>query len=327
VATCGTALGVEHLRALSKFANRLVLAFDSDEAGARAAERAFAFHQQFPVDLLVLILPAGQDPADFVLANGEGAGQVFEQLVAGAVPLVEYMIVRFFSGHELDDHEARARGIRTALERYVVPLEDEGRRGEHAAIVADRAGEKFDLVIEQLERMVRQQGGAADVAPGRPTLSRRSPQERVEREALKILVQSLPQRTRRLASLPDDRFTGAKARKALELLRTEPQDAEAAALVSAAEARSDALGRDVAGLAMEPIECGDRSLDEFAEAVFLRLEEFDLKRRADEVRKTLERINPEKHRAEHETLFEQLVKLEADRRRVREAAEAIGTDI
>ena len=48
VATCGTALGEGHFRQLSRFAQRAVLAFDSDEAGARAAERAFAFQEQFP---------------------------------------------------------------------------------------------------------------------------------------------------------------------------------------------------------------------------------------------------------------------------------------
>ena len=43
VATCGTALGEGHFRLLSRFAQQAVLAFDSDEAGARAAERAFGY--------------------------------------------------------------------------------------------------------------------------------------------------------------------------------------------------------------------------------------------------------------------------------------------
>src|ERR671919_243124 len=46
VATCGTALGEKHFALLSRFAQRAVLAFDSDDAGARAAERAFAFQER-----------------------------------------------------------------------------------------------------------------------------------------------------------------------------------------------------------------------------------------------------------------------------------------
>jgi DNA primase len=70
VATCGTALGEGHFRLASRFAQRMVLAFDSDEAGARAAERAFQFLEAYPVRPVVLILPEGQD-ADFV---GRAAG-------------------------------------------------------------------------------------------------------------------------------------------------------------------------------------------------------------------------------------------------------------
>ncbi|HEX5949667.1 MAG TPA: toprim domain-containing protein, partial [Actinomycetota bacterium] len=57
------ALGEGHFRLASRFAQRMVLAFDSDEAGARAAERAFAFLERFPIQPVVLILPEGLDPA------------------------------------------------------------------------------------------------------------------------------------------------------------------------------------------------------------------------------------------------------------------------
>ena len=70
VATCGTALGEGHFRLASRFAQRMVLAFDSDDAGARAAERAFEFVERFPVQPVVLILPEGLDPADFVDQHG-----------------------------------------------------------------------------------------------------------------------------------------------------------------------------------------------------------------------------------------------------------------
>ena len=74
VATCGTALGEGHFRLLSRFAQRAILAFDSDEAGARAAERAFAFQEQFPsVQAMVMIIPQGLDPADFVAKHGADA--------------------------------------------------------------------------------------------------------------------------------------------------------------------------------------------------------------------------------------------------------------
>src|SRR5205823_13011298 len=115
VATCGTALGEEHLKLLSKFTERVVLAFDSDEAGSRAAERAFQFHERYPVDLRVLVLPEGQDPADLVLARGEGAAEELRALLQRALPLVEYMIRRTLLGRNLDDLEERARAVQAGL--------------------------------------------------------------------------------------------------------------------------------------------------------------------------------------------------------------------
>src|SRR5207344_3407758 len=89
VATCGTALGEAHFRLLSRFAQRAILAFDSDEAGARAAERAYAFQETYPVQAVVMIMPQGLDPADFVAKEGPDA---VREAAKSARPLVEYMI-------------------------------------------------------------------------------------------------------------------------------------------------------------------------------------------------------------------------------------------
>ena len=47
------------------------MAFDSDEAGARAAERAAEFQEGFPsVQTVVMIMPEGLDPAEFIAKHG-----------------------------------------------------------------------------------------------------------------------------------------------------------------------------------------------------------------------------------------------------------------
>ncbi|MEA2554910.1 MAG: primase, partial [Actinomycetota bacterium] len=133
VATCGTALGEGHFRQLSRFAQRAVLAFDSDEAGARAAERAFAFQEQYPVQAVVMIMPQGLDPADFVAQHGADA--VLEA-AKRARPLVEYMVRRTIGRHDLTTVEARSAAVAEALpilERLADPI----RRSEYAHLLAD----------------------------------------------------------------------------------------------------------------------------------------------------------------------------------------------
>src|SRR5438309_5589456 len=165
VATSGTALGEDHVRVLSRFTDRLVLAFDSDEAGARAAERAFQFHQQHAVDFLVLVLPEGQDPADFVVARGDDAGDAFRALTERAVPLVEYMIRRLMAGRPLETPEDRARAVREGL-AVLARLDDPVRRQQYVPLVADLARATSGSVALELERLGSPAEGNA-AAPGR----------------------------------------------------------------------------------------------------------------------------------------------------------------
>lgn len=66
VATLGTALTEEHVRFLRRFAQCVVLTFDSDDPGQKAAERSISRFLSQDMDLRILTLPAGKDPADFL---------------------------------------------------------------------------------------------------------------------------------------------------------------------------------------------------------------------------------------------------------------------
>ena len=53
VATCGTALTDDHLKLLKRFTNRIVLAFDADDAGKAAAERVYEWEQKYEIEVMV----------------------------------------------------------------------------------------------------------------------------------------------------------------------------------------------------------------------------------------------------------------------------------
>jgi DNA primase len=325
VATCGTALGEDHIRLLARFTDKAILAFDSDEAGARAAERAFQFHQQYPIDLSVMVLPEGQDPADFVTAAGPEA---FLELSARSVPLVEYMIGRALVGRDLTTIEDRTRVVKAGL-ALLMTLDDPVRREEYARVLAGKVGEPERSVMLQLEQMLAAEAVHV-VAMERPGPSRLPPDEEVEREVLKLLVQAPQLCSEWSERVTAEFFDKPTHRKAFELLAEPREEGRPPAgvpdLVAAAHERGgEMLSRVVAAMAMEPPKSGAEPTRDYAERMFLRLEEFSLKRRADAIRKRLEKVNPVKSPADHESLFEELITLESARRRVREAAEAVGT--
>jgi DNA primase len=321
VATCGTALGEDHIRLLSRFTERMVLAFDSDEAGARAAERAFAFHERYPVDLSVLVLPEGQDPADFALANGEQAGERFEALLEGAVPLVAYMIERSLTGRPLEHAEDKARAVKAALP-HVAGLQDPVLRERYAAVLAERVGVSVNAVLLELDREAGAPGAPADAAAP----SRVSPAQKVEREALKLLVQAPHLTVHRLGELRTEHFSIPTHQKAFELIR-ETTDAPPGAIIGRAQQAGEQVERLIARLAIDSLELFGDPGPQYADQLFFRLEEFLFKRQADEIRGRLEKLNPLKVEEEYAALYDQFVRLEGARRQAREAAEAVGSSL
>ena len=328
VATCGTALGEEHFRLLSRFASEVVLTFDADEAGARAAERAFAFHEEFPVRTRVLVLPDGLDPADFVMKHG---GEAFQELAAQAVPLVEFMIERAIKGNDLSSVEGRAAAVRAGLP-LVAGLDDQVRRQEYASLLADRAGVADSAVFAELERLPR--GAPApsrEIARGRPGqpsadggvapsngsgLSAgpsRSPQQRVEWDMLKLLAQSEAAFAEVAGQLTDEHFERAGHRRLLHLLLEAKGDVRA---VVSSDEEDPKLSGLVAALATEPLDVAPTA--ENAQRVWFRLEEFRLKRQIDALRRELQKVNPVTDAERYDAMFADLARLTGAWRRTRE---------
>jgi DNA primase len=315
VATCGTAFGEDHVRQLARFADRIVLAFDSDEAGARAAERAFQFHQLYPVQLSVLVLPEGQDPADFTLASG---GEAFTALADRAIPLMGYMLDRIVRGKDLSQIEQRAHIVREGL-AVVAELEDPVSREEYARQLAGRVGESENSVMLDLERVLARQGAPSPAAE--KVHRARIPGEEVEWEVLKLLVQAPALCLPWMAKLHSEQFGKPTHRKAFETIMEANSNGgtgDVSALVARAQDRSgEQVARLLAGLAVERPKSEAEPTAEYVGQLFMRLEEFSLKRKADSIRRELERVNPLKSPADHENLFQQLIELEGARRRIR----------
>jgi DNA primase len=96
VATCGTAFGEDHVKVLRRLLldqdehrGEVVFTFDSDEAGRKAALRAFEVDQKFVGRTFVAVTGDGLDPCDLRLRDGDDA---VRDLIANRMPLVEFVI-------------------------------------------------------------------------------------------------------------------------------------------------------------------------------------------------------------------------------------------
>ncbi len=122
VATCGTSFGVEHIKVIRRVLGdvdnadtsglgEVVFTFDPDEAGQKAASRAFAEEQRFAAQTFVAVDPEGLDPCDLRLQRGDDA---VRSLVAARKPMFEFMIRRRLAGHDLETVEGRVAALRAS---------------------------------------------------------------------------------------------------------------------------------------------------------------------------------------------------------------------
>ena len=102
VATCGTALGEDHLEVLGRLGERIVLAFDADRAGSDAVLRGERVSRRSGrrLDLRVAELPDGKDPADLVQ---DDRLEDLRQAVSDSRPVLQYRMERRLSGVDLTD--------------------------------------------------------------------------------------------------------------------------------------------------------------------------------------------------------------------------------
>jgi len=106
VATLGTALTEHHLDLLRRFADDVVLLFDSDAAGEAAADRAIAMALPRCVRVLLARIPDGKDPGDFLPRAGASG---FSDVLKGAVDALEFKWFATRQRFEANASDARRR--------------------------------------------------------------------------------------------------------------------------------------------------------------------------------------------------------------------------
>jgi DNA primase len=310
VATCGTALRAEHFKLLGRFTNKVVLCFDADAAGSTAVERGIREWIGTPeasFSAHVLVVPGGADPAEYIASRGVEA---FRSLVAGSEPLVRWWLDRNLARYELVTPEERRRAAQDVIP-IIQSVPDYLQRTGYARYVVQR------LHLDEAEYLAIVSGQVSprpQVEVKAPPRSR-SPQARVECEALKFALQH-PDWTAEAAErwAPDWFSTPGTLAAFRALAEAGGPGKPLEAVLEAAATETDR--RFLRGLAVEAFAAEENR--GYADEVFRRLEDFRLARVIDRLKGTLQRMNPVERPHEYTAIFEELIALEARRRALRE---------
>jgi DNA primase len=146
VATAGTAMTENHLRALVRLSNHIRLAFDGDKAGLAATERSIPIAQNVGVDLSIISMPEGaKDPDELIKKDVK----LWQSAVDSAEPAVEWVIKQYAIREDLDTAAGKRRFTTAALD-VVRMLQDSVEREYYVTKIAQLSDSSVDALKEKL---------------------------------------------------------------------------------------------------------------------------------------------------------------------------------
>ena len=352
VASCGTAFGADHLQVLrrlmlddSYFHGELIYTFDGDEAGQKAAMRAFEGEQKFTGQSFVSVAPDGMDPCDLRLARGDAA---VRDLVADRIPMFEFVIRSVISDFSIDTAEGRLQALRRAVP-VVAQIRDQPLQREYARRLAGWVGwPDPEEVLHQVRQEARKpkkeqrprfaslgQTSSAPAQTNAPVMHIPGPREPhlwPQREALKLALQYPQIAGSYFDGITEDAYSNEAyrtIRRAISTLGGVTAGAEQPGvewLAAVAGEMPDLMARNfVSELAVEPIKLGetgnpDTDLEAYADSVLSRLQEARVGDQVAQLKAQLGRMRPSDDEESYNSLFADLVALEQARRELNDRA-------
>ena len=177
VASLGTALTPDHAKLISRFTQEVVICYDSDEAGTRAANRAIPLLEKTGLKVRVLKVTGAKDPDEFIKSFGREA---FYRLLEQSENHIEYNLHQLESQYNLEDPAGRVEFAHAAAEliaRMDSPVEREvyaGRAAQTAQIGVDSILQEVKRVRAANYRSARKKQERKDLTP----VSQAQPRER-----------------------------------------------------------------------------------------------------------------------------------------------------
>lgn len=146
VATAGTALTEQHLRALGRLTSRIRLSFDGDKAGLAATERAIPIAQSVGVELSIITLPdSAKDPDELIQQDP----QLWQKAIDTAEPVVDWVIAQFAAREDLTSASGKG-AFTTAAMAVIRTLRDPVEQDHYLAKIASLTDTSRDALTRKL---------------------------------------------------------------------------------------------------------------------------------------------------------------------------------
>jgi DNA primase len=338
IATCGTAFGSDHVTAVRRVLGdsddpvqaskgEVIFTFDPDEAGQKAASRAFAEESRFAAQTFVAVPPEGLDPCDVRITRGDEA---LREVIRSRRPMYEFMIRRVMDQCDLNTVEGRSQALRAAVP-VVHKIRDRVIRDGYARELAGWLGMNPSDVAREIKQTAVAPAPSAPKsattsaeteveAPYNLSALSKDPVTLLERDGLMVMLQH-PDAVgdERARAVLETHFSHG----ALALVRDAMMSAfehynTPGWVTKVTEETPPALSALVGQLSVAPLPQKPDQVERYAQGVTGSLLDRELLRKKAELMSLLQRSDATNDAEGYRSLQEQLVAIESHRRALRE---------
>jgi len=150
VASSGTALTEDHLSALRKLTDKLIITFDNDKAGQEAGEKAIDMALKFDFDVKIVMFQDFKDPAEAALAGEKNLLNAIEK----AMPAPEFYFQKYLKQEESNWSKDKLKNIQTVLQK-LLNIESPVERNFWIKKLSEITSIDEKVLIEEAQKLIK----------------------------------------------------------------------------------------------------------------------------------------------------------------------------
>jgi len=147
VAVSGTALSLDHLRLIKRLSDKIVFAFDADDAGVLAARRGVDLALSEGFDVRAAAIPEGLDPADLIKKDPKK----WENLIKESVHIIDFLLYAILK--RKNDAKTSAKEVSSVILPYVAHIANSMEQAHFVRKIAENLNIKEDAVWGELDKI------------------------------------------------------------------------------------------------------------------------------------------------------------------------------
>ena len=154
VATLGTALTPSQAEIMHRYADEVIICYDSDEAGTKASDRAIPMLRKAGLKVRVVTVPGAKDPDEFMKSHGDKGPAIFRVLLEKSAGDIDYKLEKLLDKYNINQTQGKVDYL-TEAAAVIADSANSIERDIYISSLSERLGVKKDAIEQQVQKRLK----------------------------------------------------------------------------------------------------------------------------------------------------------------------------